>query len=747
MSGDANGSFPFLDRPLSGRRGFLVATTSLGLVLASGQASHAQDLARSMQTPVAASDAFMLGPVTVTSRKLTETQQEVPLSVTVADEEAMRDRRIDTVESLLREVPGIGFSSLGDGRSTFLSVRGIGPMSQPLGYDDTSTVTYIDGVPQPLFGSDLSLVGVERVEVMRGAQGTVFGRNAQAGAINIVTRKPGGEPEFSIRTEIGTDFHRLGQLSGSGPLVKDKLSGGLTLSYSGIDGDVENRAPGTGDLGDVENWALRGSLVATPGPDTRLTLGLSAQKDRNRPANFLLRNQPDFPVVAVDPEGGIERRLAGVSLTAEHDFRDMTLTSVSAFNHYGYTSLSNNSEALTFSKVFGMPTSAFLPATDVSSNDERLNSVYQELRLSSAPDATVSWVGGLSYYHDTYRLTSIYGSAFFPSTNGTRHHRYSTDSYAGFGEATVPVPGIAGLKATAGLRYTHDDKSYDARHISNGFHGTAPSHAQSGTLGFDLLTGRAALSYELATDSIAYASVSRGAKSGGFPNFTNNAPTGSDDKPYREATSWSYEVGMKNHFLDRSLMVNVALYRNAVTDEQLTALDSASFAFVPKSIDTRTIGAEIEVGYRLMPGLDLLGSAAWSRGEVRNASADVAASSGAVDGNRVPGAPNFTGSVSLQYRGAADWLGLGDRAGVLALAQYQHVGTRAADVGNHFTLDAYNIVNLKAGLEFGNLDIYAFARNLTDDRPQYLALYYGPGAEAVTVGHGRVVGIGAQMRF
>ena len=132
-----------------------------------------------------------LDPVTVTVRKIEESQQDVPISITVLGEQALEERRIDDVENVLREVPGVGFNSLGDGRSTFLSIRGIGPISQPLGYDDTSTVTYVDGVPQPLFGSDLSLLDAERIEVMRGPQGTVFGRNAQAGAINIVTRRPG----------------------------------------------------------------------------------------------------------------------------------------------------------------------------------------------------------------------------------------------------------------------------------------------------------------------------------------------------------------------------------------------------------------------------------------------------------------------------------------------------------------------------------------------------------------------------
>ena len=119
-----------------------------------------------------------LDPVTVTVRKVEEAQQDVPISITVLGEQALEERRIDNVENVLREVPGVGFSSLGDRRSTFLSIRGIGPISQPLGYDDTSTVTYVDGVPQPLFGSDLSILDAERIEVMRGPQGTLFGRNA-----------------------------------------------------------------------------------------------------------------------------------------------------------------------------------------------------------------------------------------------------------------------------------------------------------------------------------------------------------------------------------------------------------------------------------------------------------------------------------------------------------------------------------------------------------------------------------------
>lgn len=689
----------------------------------------------------------VLDPVTVTSRKIEEAQKDVPISVTVLGEQALEERRIDGVESLLREIPNIGFSSLGDGRSTFLSIRGIGPISQPLGYDDTSTVTYVDGVPQPLFGSDLSILDAERIEVMRGPQGTVFGRNAQAGAINIITRQPDDQVEFTARGELGTDWHRLGEASASGPLIDDELAGRLAVYYYGLDGDVDNIAPETHDLGDIETGALRGSLVATPGPDTRITLGLFGQRDDNRPSNFVLKNAPGFPVVAAEPEGGIDRDLAGVSLTASHDFSDVTLTSVTAFDYYDYSGFTNNSEALTYSRVFGLPVDAFLPATDFADIDERQIGVYQELRLNSSPQADVLWVGGLVYYYDDFERDDYYQSAFFAVTNGTRNNDYSTNSYAAFGEATAPVPGVEGLKFTAGLRYTRDEKDYDVRYRSNGFPGTVPSFQQSGSLYYDLVTGRAALSYELAETSNVYASVSRGAKSGGFPNFTNNAPSGMPDEPYKESTSWTYEVGTKNQLLDGRMLLNAALFFNDVKDQQLFAFDSASFTFVPQPLDTTSYGAELEVGYRLMPGLDLFGSAGYTNAEIENVSADIAASTNAKDGNRVPSTPEFTSSVTLQYRTSATRLGLPDDADIFGLVQYQYVGERAADVGNNFDLDAYQVLNARVGLEFEHFDIYAFGQNLTDDRPEYIGLFYGPGAAAVTVGHGRVVGIGAQLRF
>ncbi|EEL0143185.1 TonB-dependent receptor, partial [Salmonella enterica subsp. enterica serovar Montevideo] len=121
-------------------------------------------------------------------------------------------------------------------------------------------------------------------------------------------------------------------------------------------------------------------------------------------------------------------------------------------------------------------------------------------------------------------------------------------------------------------------------------------------------------------------------------------------------------------------------------------------------------------------------------------------SSGARDGNRIPAIPKFNTNLTLQYYDSAAWLGLPE-ANIFALAQHQYVGSREADVGSHFKLDAYQLYNAKVGLEFTSFDVYVFGQNLTDERPQYIGLYYGPGSEAVTVGHGRVLGVGTQIKF
>lgn len=267
-----------------------------------------------------------------------------------------------------------------------------------------------------------------------------------------------------------------------------------------------------------------------------------------------------------------------LSLTANRMLRTLQVTSVTAFNRYDFGNLTNNSEALTYGAFFHQPSTAFLPALDWSTYNEKQRSFYQKLRMSSLDKARVGWVGGMNYLHDDYRLmndyttTSLFAQRNASSMlNGMRKNHYKTDSYALFGELLSALTDNEKLKSTLGLRYTHDSKGYHAHFQNNGHPGNVPAFDQQGRLQYDMVTGRAALHYQLTCDAMLYTSVARGAKSGGFPNLTRNAPSGMRDEPYQGSSSWSYEVGSKNRVAGGRGEWNLALFYNQVRNEHLLA--------------------------------------------------------------------------------------------------------------------------------------------------------------------------------
>lgn len=684
-----------------------------------------------------------MGTATVAARKRPEAAQSVPIGLTVDNGQSLDDRRIVDLETFSREAPNASFTGFGDTRQTFFSIRGVGPITFPAGHDDTSVVTYVDGVPQPFFGSDLRLLDVGQAEILRGPQGTLFGRNAQAGAINITTRQPTSTFEADATAEFGSKGYYRTEAMMSGPF-NPFLAGRVAAEFSGLDGTISNIATGS-DTGETETVAARASLLAKASDQTRITLSVFGQKDESNPAYNVVRDFPGYPVVALDPENDAERRVLGSGLTITHVMRDMVLTSVTGLNYLDYDLFTNNVEGVAFSRLFGLPIGFFQPntGTDISDWHENEFVFNQELRLSSKPGSRIGWVSGVAFNYSDYSLDYTDFSSFWQVQNGQRDNTYKTTSIGVFGEVTAPV--ARNLEATVGLRYTHDNKDIDATYIGNGFPGTVGSFAQDDSREYDLLTGRVSLNYALTRDSTLYGTIGRGAKSGGFPRWTNNAAFGMPDLPYAESTSWSYEIGSKNRFMNGRGYFNVAAFFNDVKDEHLLAID-AELQSIAINVDTESYGFEVESGFDLGYGFGFVGALGYTHAEIGNVNGPVAIAVGAADGNPVPNVPAWTVSATLQYRESAAWLGL-PQAKLFGFGTYQFVDTRAVDVGDNFDLDAYNLVNGKLGLEFEKFDIYAFANDLLDERPQLSGGYFGPGAETVYVAPGRIIGAGAKVRF
>jgi len=680
--------------------------------------------------------------VVVTARLRQEAAEDIPFGLTVIEADQLEARRIDDTLSLFRQAPGLSLTSFDDGRFAYFQLRGIGPLSQAISPDDGSVVTYVDGVPQPVYASEFAYVDLQRIEVLRGPQGTLFGRNSQGGALNIVTRQPGDVFNANVRIEAGEAAYGLAQASVAGPIMAGRVAGGLTARVSTIDGFIDNIAPNGGKLGERDVYAARGNLVLTPdgagGP--RFVLAANVDSQESAPFYYVLRGQP-APVVELDPENHVEREAWGASLTATAPLSFGELTSITAFNGFDNRQVTDDTDGLIYGPLFGgLPSSAFFPPLDYSDWTESEQRFFQEVRLSSVSETAVATTIGAAYFHSDFDVELDNRSSFSPFLNGDRDAVQTIDSYAVFGEVTLPL-GDPRWKATFGGRYTRDEKEISAQFTGVGFPGTPISFEENSSANFDLITGRAALMFEATDDTNFYATVGRGAKSGGFPRFTLSAAVGAASQAYAESTSWTYETGVKSQLLGGRAHAELGVFLNEVDDEQLFVLDFVSFQFLPVNLDTRSYGLEAQGDIVLGEGWSLSGGLAWTEGEIREAGG-----AGAQPGNRIPNVAGFSSTTTLAYDGDARvWFGM-QMAPSFSIT-HQYVGERSSDVAESFELPAYNNVDARLGMALGDVELFAFARNLLDDEQQLNGVLYGPGVEAASLARGRIAGLGLQVAF
>tara|TARA_R110001599_G_scaffold222763_2_gene421952 strand:- start:15826 stop:18030 length:2205 start_codon:yes stop_codon:yes gene_type:complete len=557
--------------------------------------------------------AAALEEVVVTARKRTENLQRTPISITALSGEELARAGINQLTAIERQTPNLNFTvGTGGGSSTVNAfLRGVGEFDFIL-TTDPAVGLYLDGIYLArAFGANMELADVERIEVLRGPQGTLFGKNSIGGAISVITRKPTGES--SAEFGLATGSRNLGEVSFYGQTaLTDTLSGSISYLRRKADGWQER--PGD-DAGDIDLSTARAILNWAPTDSFESTLSVDwHEQDQTGYPNVMLTWQdgtlfgdlwnqlnPDNPCCT--PNANID--VSGIEGPLPNDdVEGMGIT---------WTNTWQVNDTLEFKSITGYRETEALFGRDGDNSalnysgdihDQDHDQFSQELQLVGTNGA-LEWVGGLYYFtEDTRDLTDLIIIQGL-GTSVSFDNRQETSSYAAYAQVSYAVS--EQLDVFAGIRYTEEEKDF-TQQISNYDFGVPHVFAIPGvpvsSCAFDEPTAyfdcsqdwsntspKIGASWQMNDDVMAYAHVSRGFRSGGY----NGRAFGSaaDLQEYEPEILTGYEAGIKADLLGRSLRLNGAVFYNDYEDIQVLITRAGSVA-VENASSASIEGVELE---------------------------------------------------------------------------------------------------------------------------------------------------------
>jgi iron complex outermembrane receptor protein len=649
----------------------LAGVASAAMIAAAGQAM--------------AQEATALDEIVVTAQKRSENLQDVPVSVTAFTADQLKDQRVGDVLALSGLSPGLQIKTDDNAANPRIFIRGIGV--NDFNPSTASAVgVYLDGVyvASPL-AQMAGFYDLQQVEVLRGPQGTLYGRNTTGGAINVTTRKPSNTPSADLAVDYGR-FNSLNVQGGfGGPLGGDTLSFRISGLYDKSDGYTLNRL--TGNKGnDADRKAVRGALRFTP--DSKLTVDVSANYSKSSGGSILAYNRS---LIAQTPEAASTTPLPDPTLG--FFCKPAYYTSGQCTNAAGYANTSTNKyqgdyrfEGKDIVKLFGATTSIsydFGGVTlysvtgyqrakrdDLEETDANPISIFgahyiaeqdttsQEFRLQSNGVTALRWVAGVYAAKDSLDNDSHYDvldvmrapTPENPTGMDPEHSvgvfgwplHQKTTSYAAFGQADYDLNDR--LTLTAGLRWSQDKKTF--HYVSDVDYGLLTLFTYDDSKTFSSVSGRLGLRYKLSEDANVYATYNRGTKSGGF--FSGQTVDPADIGPYRDETVNAYEVGAKSEFLDRRLRVNVSAFYYDYKDLQVYTViqrNELPVQLFTNASAARVYGGEAEIEARPMTGLSLTLGASLLSAEYK----DFISLGDDYSGNTLPSAPKVSLNGAARY--------------------------------------------------------------------------------------------------
>ncbi|MCG8549273.1 MAG: TonB-dependent receptor [Desulfobacterales bacterium] len=608
-----------------------------------------------------------LESITVTAQKTEENLQDVPISMTVFDEVTLDDRNINEINDMAKYTPGldiIGYSTI----KYAPTMRGI--------YADCNTFNasvglYVDGVPvTDGSGYDQTLMDIERVEVLRGPQGTLYGKNTEVGVINVITKKPDNETRGKIGVKLGSDNLREYTTSVSGPLVKDKFYIGVAAKHYEKDGFIQNTYKNETSNDQEHNYG-KIHLRWTPTDDLEASL-ISSKIKYDNAATKINSSENENREVTSDLDAYNEPEVLLNALNINYTVSDsLSLSSTTA--HRKYDEIRNND-------------------WDFSNSDEKrfhaitdgtYETLSEELKLNYENDK-IKLVSGFFAETQDIHIVKINDKWWKSSIEKLISDR-KTDSIGVFSHLTYKLSNK--LSVLGGVRYDNVEQEYEdsTETIENSENEVSP---------------KIGLTYDLSENMMTYATISKGYRSGGF---NTGVPDGYS-KTYDKETLYSYEVGLKGSVLNNRLTYDIAVYHMDINDMQviLNAPTAGGIMQIYGNAGEATSqGVEGSLNFQATNSLNLFAGFSYTHitfDEYHNGTEDLS-------GNRKEYAPKYNFTIGALYRAGN---------GFYASADVSGYGDMYLDTANERKRDAYELVNVKCGYETEDYDIYLYAKNIFD---------------------------------
>jgi iron complex outermembrane receptor protein len=728
--------------------------------------------------------------VVVTARLRSESLQEVPLSIAAFGEVAIERQRIDSLDRLSALAPSLSASDPFGRNNPSVSMRAVGLAG--IG-DELPVGLFIDGVYiSGRSSANLLLTDLERVEVARGPQSALYGRNTFAGAINFVTRKPGDTFESYVEATAG-DKERYELRGGlTTPIVEDLLSVHLGAIWRDWGGFYENQNPAGPDLNRQKTLAFNGVLRLTPTPKLEASLRLNVASDEDStaaafltPANVALtlsnggslgffrgaapENPPPGLVCcsASDGVAGFERDTTRAAFTLRYDFSPtLSLTAITAYT---------TEDQLYDQDVDYLADKLFTFGNVINRED-----VSQEIRLSFDGER-LRVLGGFFIYNFKNRFENrAYAQFFLPpavrSANPVRNNGpfvsvTETDAVALFG--SIGYEFAPGLTGTADLRWGEETKTFDY------FRGAALTPDPRRERTWDSWTPRVILDWKPNDAQMYYVSAAKGFKTGGFNDQINIFDT---ERAYAPETNWTYEIGTKQAFFDRRLLVNATLFYIDWSNQQVVSASSrgpANNTFIANAAQSTSQGFELDISASPTERIDLTAALSLSDATfdsyidpalagIDRATGQVATLPGLrlvqlpngvfgadVSGNRLPRASKWQAALGAQYTHPLP------EGEIYARGDLTYRSSQFAEPSNFAETGDQTRVNLRVGYETDRFSLSAFVDNVFDDRTPPVIIRFSdfnsffaqpfPGALKrafqVTPADGRTFGVTARVKF